>query len=89
MTFAPMSQLRKSANRSWCRKYTYRSVSPTTANCESQYVYDVAKMRTPELWTKLWTVGSISAWRRFSASITRVPFQNASATSRSAAPRTT
>ena len=34
--FAAISQFRKPANRSWCLKYTQRSVTPTTANCESQ-----------------------------------------------------
>ena len=52
-------------------------------------MYDVAKIRMSERWTNPWTAGSISAWKRFSASITSVPFQNASPTSRSAAPRAT
>ena len=34
--FATISQFRKPVKRSWCLKYTQRSVSPTTTNWESQ-----------------------------------------------------
>ena len=64
-------------------------MTPTTANCDSQYVYEVASTRSSDFSTKFWIPGSISAWMRFSASMTSVPFQNASAMPRSAAPRAT
>ena len=47
-------------------------------------------IRNPDRSTKSWIAGSMSAWNLFSASITSVPFQNASATPPwSAAPRAT
>ncbi len=84
-----MSQFRKPANRSWWRKYTQRSVMPTTANCESQYVYDVSVTMIDDVSTTRWTAGSKSAPSSRSWRSTHSPFWNASATLRSAAPRTT
>jgi hypothetical protein len=72
-----MIQLRKPAKRSWCLKYTQRRVAPTTANCESQYVYDVSVTRIVDVSTTRCTAGSKRAPRLFSVRSTASPFWNA------------
>ena len=63
---------------------------PTTANCESQYVYEVSVTRIDDVSTTRWTAGSKSAPSSLLlCASTHSPFWNASATLRSAAPRAT
>src|SRR4026209_575549 len=75
--FAKISQLRKPAKRSWWRKYTHSSVMPTTANCESQYVYDVSVTRIDDVSTTRCTAGSKRAPTWLSLRSTHSPFWNA------------
>ena len=52
---------------------------PTTANCESQYVHDVACTSSEDLSIALWNVSSIIECRWRWTSMIRRPFSNASA----------
>jgi len=62
---------------------------PTTANCESQYVYDVSVTSTDDVSTTRCTAGSKSAPSSRSWRSTHSPFWKALATLRSADPRAT
>ena len=64
------------------------SARPTTANCESQYVIEVAWIRKPDPSTTRCSVSSNIEWRLRWNSMIHSPFANAVATpSRSASPR--
>ena len=50
---------------------------PTTANCESQYVYDVSQTRIDDVSTTRWRAGSKRAPTPFSFRTIHSPFWNA------------
>ena len=67
----------------------YSSATPTIANCDSQYVYDVAWTSNDERSTRCWSGSSIIEPRLRWKSMIHSPLAKARLTLWSAAPRAT